>query len=302
MKSKKPTGTLKKIVDIGKTDTRVIGSLERYLLAQPSGDPSRRHDVIHPSAMAKDDWCHRAQYFELLGADPAPSKYKSSMRQLLVFEEGHRIHARYQKWFGDMGRLFGLWQCDVCDQTQWGMKDDSCVTCVNAFKQGKLKHYLEVPLWYEPLRISGHADGWLKNFGDDLMLEIKSVGEGTVRFEDPALHTECGGDMKKIWSALKAPFTTHINQVQIYMELAELIGLPNPPKEAVVIYESKATQEVKEFIVPKNTFHVKSLFSAAEKVLAAVDKGVPPTCNIDPVNGCYKCNHHMEAFDVEAGS
>ena len=292
--AKKPSGALKKFVDIGKNETRVLGSLERYLLAQPSGDPNRRHDVIHPSAMAKDDWCHKAEYYELLGAAPAPSKFKASMKQLLVFDEGHRIHGRYQKWFGDMGKLYGLWYCAFCDNEEWGT--GVCTGCFTPMR------YREVPLFYEPLRIAGHADGWLKDFGDDLMLEIKSVGEGTVRFEDPALHAACGGDMKKIWAALKSPFTTHINQVQIYMELAERIGLPNAPKEAVFIYESKATQEVKEFVVPKNTFHVDRLFDAAANIVAAVDRGVPPTCNINPVTGCYKCNYHTEANDVEAGS
>ena len=296
--AQKPTGTLKKLVDIGKANTRVIGSLERFLLAQPAGDPNRRHDVIHPSAMAKDDWCHKAEYFELLGRTPAPSKYKASMKQLLVFDEGHRIHGRYQKWFRDMERLYGLWACTQCPYTEWGFGWNECPSC----PVGLVIDYKEVPLWYEPLRISGHADGWLKGFGDDLLLEIKSVGEGTVRFEDPALHSACGGDMKKIWAALKSPFTTHINQVQIYMELMERMGIPDAPKEAVFIYESKATQEVKEFVVSKNTFHVQTLFEAAEKIVAAVDKGVPPSCNIDPVNGCYKCNFHVEVDDVEAGS
>lgn len=296
-KAVKPTGALKKFVDIGKSETRVIGSLERFLLSQPSGDPNRRHDVIHPSAMAKDDWCHKAQYFELLGRDPAPSKYKASMKQLLVFDEGHRIHGRYQRWFGDMGRLYGVWQCRKCYTEAWGVGDTLCASCGwDDFR------YKEVPLWYEPLRIAGHADGWLKGFGEDLILEIKSVGEGTVRFEAPSMHAEFGGDMKKIWPALKSPFITHINQVQIYMELAELIGLPNAPKEAVFIYESKATQEVKEFVVPKNTFGIKEKFAAAERIVAAVDNGVPPTCNIDPVNGCYKCNYHMEVLDAEARS
>lgn len=297
MKAKKPTGTLKKFVDIGKTDTRVLGSLERYLLAQPSGDSSRRTDVIHPSAMAKDDWCHKAQYFELLGAAPAPSKYKVSMKQLLVFDEGHRIHGRYQDWFRRMGRLYGVWECKRCGTRVWDTSPDNCAQC---WSPGTMR-YKEVPLNYEPLRISGHADGWLKEFGDDLMLEIKSVGEGTVRFEDPALHAACGGDMKKIWAELKSPFLTHINQVQIYMELAERIGLTNAPKEAVFIYESKATQEVKEFVIPKNDFGVKPLFEAVEMIISAVDKGTPPPCNIDPVAGCYKCNFHEET-NVEAGA
>lgn len=296
-KKQKPTGTLKKFLDVRDRDTRVIGSLERYLLSTPRST-SRATDVIHPSEMAKADWCHRAEYYELQGRTPAPSKFKASMKQLLTFDEGHRIHARYQDWFAKMGKLHGAWECKRCGKRSW---ETSPANCYNCFSPDTMK-YKEVPLSYEPLRISGHADGWLKGFGNDLLLEIKSVGEGTIRWEDPMFYEAHDGDIKKMWKALNAPFHTHINQVQIYMHLMELMGLEDAPQEAVFIYESKATQEVKEFVVPKNDFGVAPLFEAAEMIVAALDKGTPPPCNIDPVAGCYKCNFHAEDTDVEAGA
>jgi len=41
---------LKKFVDVGKKNTRVLGSLERHLMSKPK-DRSRRTDVLHPSEM-----------------------------------------------------------------------------------------------------------------------------------------------------------------------------------------------------------------------------------------------------------
>jgi hypothetical protein len=145
-----------------------------------------------------------------------------------------------------------------------------------------------VPLFYAPLRISGHSDGWLVNLGEPLMLEIKSVGMGTIRWEAPEMLAEHDGDFDKIWRALKAPFMKHITQVQIYMKLAELLELENHPQEAVIIYENKATQEIKEFVIPKSDFGIEHLFEAAKLIVDAVDNKTPLSCNISPT-GCSKC-------------
>jgi hypothetical protein len=278
-KSYKPSGALKKFVDAGKNPSRVITSVERHMISKPR-DGSRRTDVIHPSAMVKATWCHRAQYFELLGHAPAKKSNPASLKQLLVFEEGHRIHARWQDWLGDMGQIYGKWNCTSCGSTYWGVGE-----CCD----GLSSTYREVPVHNDELRISGHADGWLKDFGDDMLLEIKSVGEGTIRWEAPELMAEHGGDFKKAWSSLKQPFTTHIMQAQVYMKLLETMFPDDHPKEAIFIYESKVDQEVKEFVVPKSDFGVTELFEAAAMIVAQVSLGEPPSCNVGGPNLCGSC-------------
>ena len=284
-KTTRPSGTLKKLVDVGKQETRVIGSVERWLLAKPK-DTSRATNVIHPSAMVKNDWCHRAEYYELQGAEPAPSKYAASMKQMLVFEEGHRIHHRWQNWFGDMGKLYGKWYCHGCGATEWALSSD-----LTHDKDCDSWSYREVPVSSPAHGIQGHADGWLKGFNDDLLLEVKSVGEGTIRWEDPQFLRENDNDFKKAWKALKQPFPVHIAQAQVYMKLLEI----NPPsdgptpQEAVFIYESKVDQEVKEFVIPKSDFGITPLFEAAERIMTAIDKQQPPMCNINPQGTCAKC-------------
>lgn len=267
---------LKKFVDVAKKNTRVLGSLERYLMAKPK-DKSRRTDVLHPSEMVSSDWCHRAAYFQLQGEEPISTR-TNSLRLTSVFAEGHAIHAKWQSWLQDMGVLFGKWYCYECEEYFWGGAD-----C----HEGPLA-YREVPLFYEPLRIYGHADGWLTGLGDPLMLEIKSVGVGTLRFEAPELLIENDNDFDKAWKAINAPFMKHIMQVQIYMKLAELLNYENYPQEAVIIYENKANQEAKEFVVKKSDFGISQLFDAAAMIVEAVKTNTPPPCNIRN-EGCAKC-------------
>ena len=145
-----------------------------------------------------------------------------------------------------------------------------------------------MPLFYEPLRISGHADGWLVNLGSPLMLEIKSVGVGTLRFEAAELLAESDNDFDKAWRSITQPFMKHIQQVQIYMKLAELLNYENAPQETVIIYEAKPNQEVKEFVIPKSDFGISHLFDAAAMIVAAVKNQTPPECNIS-TDGCAKC-------------
>ena len=283
----RPAGTLKKLVDAGKRETRVLTSLERFVLAQPMNS-DRATNVIHPSAMIKSDWCHRAEYYTLQGAKPAPSKFKASIDQMLVFEEGHRIHDRYQNWFWGMGTLYGLWQC-LSDEghTFWALSPTQCEHCGSE----KLK-YKEVPVSSPAHGISGHADGWLVGLGEDLLLEIKSVGEGTFRWEDPTGWINSGNDFKKYWSALKNPFYSHLMQAQVYMKLLEIMNPDNFPKEAVFVYESKVDQKRKEFVVNKSDFGVTELFDAASMIMQAIEDQVPPTCNINTFGSCYKCEVH----------
>jgi len=276
----KPSGTLKRFIEVGKKDTRVLGSVERFLLSKPR-DGSRRTDVLHPSEMASGNWCHRASYFQLLGQAPQANR-KMSMRLLSVFEEGHSIHAKWQRWFQQMNVLYGKWYCIECEEMFWGGSD-----C----HDGPLE-YREVPLFYEPLRISGHSDGWLVGLGDPLMLEIKSVGVGTLRWEAPELLIENDNDIEKAWKALKAPFQKHITQVQIYMKLAELLGYENVPQEAVLVYECKSNQEAKEFVVHKSDFGITELFDAAKMICDAVRDRIPPVCNLSSTE-CANCKGYV---------
>jgi hypothetical protein len=97
-----------------------------------------------------------------------------------------------------------------------------------------------------------------------------------------------------MWKALKAPFMSHIMQAQMYMKLAELINLEHQPQEALFLYENKASQEPKEFVVKKSDFGITTILEACEDLMSRLDAKEAPGCNINGEVGCYKCTPYKE--------
>ena len=278
----KPTGALKAFLAADK-GTRVIGKVEKHIISKPRD--FRATDVIHPSEMASASWCHRAQYFWLTGHAPKPEVM--SLRRASIFGTGHAAHDMWQGWFKEMNQIKGLWYCYKHDVEWFGLAND------HAEGQCRTK-YNEVPVFFDPLRISGKADGWLVNFGDPLLLEVKTIGEGSIRWYAPDIAYAHNNDFKKMWAAIDAPFLEHIHQAQIYMKLLELMGQPNAPQEALILYEAKGLHEHKEFVIQKSDWGIAELLEAAANIISAIDKGTPPLCNINGVAGCPKCVDYKE--------
>lgn len=264
---------LQKFLDTKKADTRLIGEIERHLMRQP--DSNRRTDVLHPSEIIKNDWCHKYSYYLLNGGKV--KKEKPNLRLQNIFDEGHYIHAKWQNRLADMGVLYGYWE--GLTESVWNVSKDIDLD---------LHEYKEVPLVHEPLRIHGHADGWVKGLGDDCLIEIKSIGAGTLRFEAPDLLYDADGDVTKAWKNIRRPFRSHLLQGQMYLELAKRQFGEEAPDEIVFIYELKADQDYKEFTVKADYEIVERIFLAAKKVVNAVEAGVMPDCNIAP-KGCKSC-------------
>jgi hypothetical protein len=101
---------LKKFLDAKKTDSRLLGDIERHLLKQPRGD--RSTTVLHPSEIIKSDFCLKYSYYLMTGGEPKTEK--PSLRLQNIFDEGHYIHAKWQNRFRDMGVLYGLFKCVSC--------------------------------------------------------------------------------------------------------------------------------------------------------------------------------------------
>lgn len=285
----KPSGALKKFLKVDKT-TRVLSSVERHFIAKPKAD-DRRQDVIHPSEMVSDTWCHRAQYFKLIGAVPAVPKDRGvNLKKRLIFEEGHAIHRKWQEVFYECGTLYGKWLCTRCNASMVGLSPAECITCG---KNDKIV-YKEVSLNYAPYKIAGHADGILVGYESPLLLEIKSIGQGTFVWEDPEYAKLHDHDLFRMWADLDKPFMKHINQAQMYMKLCELMELEIQPQEACFIYELKANQEYKEFIVPKSDFSIGHLLEAAKMISEAVDNKTPPKCNMGGAQWCGECGGYND--------
>jgi len=269
---------LTKFLDMKKVDTRLIGDIERHLMRRP--EDSRDSTVLHPSEMIKADWCYKYSYYLLNGGEKKTKKPALFLQ--VIFDEGHFIHSKWQTWFQEMGVLFGNFKCDACEHTTWGVSPN-CEKCNSARVR-----YSEVTLFDDSLMIKGHTDGWIKGIGNDCLIEIKSIGPGTIRFEAPELIYDAGGDVEKAWKNIRRPFRSHVLQGQMYLELAKRMYGSDAPTELVFLYELKLDQKYKEFVVKSDFDIVERFFIAAEKVVQAVKDQVEPRCNINP-DGCNFC-------------
>ncbi len=271
---------LKQFLDAKKA-SRLMGAVERHILTRPLGDRSTL--VLHPSEMIAKDWCYRYATYLLLGGENL--REKPNLRLQSIFDTGHGIHAKWQGYFAEMGVLYGKWECNECGEIS------SELTLTPSCKQGHDRGvtYAEVTLVDKSLRIAGHTDGWIKGLGDDCLIEIKSVGAGTIRKEAPELLMDNDNDLTKAWRGIRRPFRSHLLQGQMYLELARRMFGEDAPKEIVFIYELKADQDYREFVVKANFEMVEKIFAGAELVVDYADAGKLPECNLNPDLGCKMC-------------
>ena len=273
-----PSKDLKAFLNTNKRDSRLMGAVERHVLAKPFDE--RDQSYIHPSDIIKQEWCALAQYHAIKG-NYVETRDKPTLRLASIFAEGHTIHAKWQNWFQEMGVLYGKWRGEM--GTGWELASN--VT--------EKAEYLEVPLRSDKHMMRGHADGWIKGLGDDCLIEIKSIGTGTIRMEMPALMAQYNNDIDVVWKNIRTPLRSHQLQGQIYLHLCHLMVeegiLETAPNDIVFIYELKANQEYKEFVVKYNPEYTKELFDKALDVAWAVNNNRPPVCNIDPEKGCKRC-------------
>jgi hypothetical protein len=314
----KDDGSLAAYAKIKSTAGIVIPEVKRVLLDEQHADSAKsthRSNVIYPSEMARADWCPRATYYRMMGY-PTPASTSSFTLQN-VFAEGNRIHEKWQKWLAKTGKMWGDWKCDRCatyvkDSLMPGY--DAFGSCVGTtyvelqndqtWPDGQYLHnwiYKEVTLRSDSLPVSGHADGAL--IDHNCLIEIKSVGVGTLRFDAPKLvadntHEIVNGrkilDIEGMWKNLHRPLMAHVKQGQIYMWMAKDLGMPFD--KIVFLYEFKANQQSKEFVIYPSDEILEPMLLMAQDISTRVGNGGPiPDCYKD--NGCGNCKGYEKAMD-----
>ena len=240
--------------------------------------------------MAKTDWCPRATYYRMSGLPEQPGKFSFSLQN--VFAEGNAIHEKWQGWLADTGKLWGTWKCDYCFAKFDNQLKPDGGYCKHMYSSN-IAHdwqYREVPLTSTSHKISGRADGALLEYG--ALIEIKSMGIGTLRFEAPTLlktHTHIINgkniiDIEGAWKDFHRPLLSHVKQGNIYLMMAEEMGLPFD--KMIFLYEFKANQDSKEFMVTKSDEILAPMLDICSQIEYALDRGSPPAC---PKNGCGYC-------------
>lgn len=259
---------LDKLLATRKRPSYLLGPLERFLILNPE-EQHRATDVLHPSEISSPKWCIRASWHLLRGAD-AP-KQTHNLRTQSIFAEGHAIHDKWQHWLTRMNVLRGAWHCAEHGDW-WGLRTDSCQECLHVV-------YREVPILHEEYVISGKADGWLVVDGqDDAVLEVKSIGIGTIRAYGGKISSK---GLAASFKEITEPFDGHVRQASMYLFCLKWMHengyiTEAPPEQILYLYECKENQEAKEFLVPYDEEVLEGTIEHLEELAAAGDE--PPRC------------------------
>lgn len=288
----------KRLQDLKKSYKReevLLPLVERHVLKQAhSTDNGRRNDIMHPSEMSDYRWCGRHDFYRITKVEPSHAHKDTtrSFRLSNVLANGNDIHDRWQGWLNDMGILWGRWECRECTDSWFGYSPVECLNCGSVAIK-----YREVPFDAPDLMIAGHADGIVKVGDENVLLEIKSVGMGTIRYSSYPLWEQAMSEQmtpEEVWFQIKRPFGSHLRQATIYLHLTKLLYPELGVDRAVFLYEWKPTQEVKEFVIQYNPVVISKTLETATIVRESVDSGeLPdrPDWASENDKGCKTCEY-----------
>jgi CRISPR/Cas system-associated exonuclease Cas4 (RecB family) len=284
--------------------TLLLKDIQKHVHAKAMAD-DRDQKVIHPSEMCKDDWCPRQTFLRIRhyrqdDAERLSSGRSYSFQLQNIFEEGHDVHRKYQGWLAEMGRLYGTWVDKVDGEIRHGH-----TLSAEDYATGNWR-YKEVPLFSEKFLIGGHGDGAVIDLS--ALIEVKTIGMGTLRFEEPTwlnrflVETVDGTsiyDLDKAWKELRRPLKSHIKQTNIYGFLAKEMGIPID--RVIFIYEYKANQGVKEYSVKFNQDLIQDLLDKAYDIKKRLDNDSPPPRKPEHTGPearvCKECPFYKECWD-----
>jgi len=320
---------MKSFLAATKVETVVLGAVERMLLAQGDEDEERATDVLHVSELAWPGFCPRAAYLRITGVTQRQDSPK--MRLQTIFEEGHDVHAKWQRWIRRTGRLYGLWLCVVCEHRWMAVSPEECPSCS---APGWKILYKEVPLdARERYLIVGSGDGQLDG-PHGSWIEGKTIGIGTVRKEAPRLLAKysykgihvadlddfldwvtgkyreefIGGarvrglddipnQFLSRWVDFDGLWKDTRRPFPAHLRQGHLYGGLAGVDEVVFIYEYKPNQAVKEFVVTPSPSVYQPLLDMALDVKWAVENKREPRCINDD---CAQCKSFEKENDERA--
>lgn len=222
-----------------------IENVIRSHLVKKAAESPRRYDIFHPSAWG---YCLRKiayQYYNEKNGFFKKSDADVNSRLEMIFDNGHHVHARWQEYLDAAGVLRGLWRCPN-------------PSCSKIYGLGS-----KIGI-FNPSRT---VEGWRCSCGNDKKLcyeELSIVSPVEYNFKgncDAVLDFrgssfEVGSDLDVIvvdfksmkdsdFSKLEHAKPEHVVQVNIYMWVLGLKG-------AIVLYENKDKQILKEMFVPRD--------------------------------------------------
>lgn len=202
----------------------------------------------HPSALSRQ-LCPRLEALTQLGYLTPVQNIDGRLQR--IFDNGHHMHARFQKWTRDMKlvvkhpKLKGL---------------------------GPAKTYAqEVPLTH-PVGVNSRCDDILnleEGWWD--VVDYKSINQDNFR-------------------TLLRPISYHEKQLTVYLGLVDYKFEGKPPKKlrGRLVYEGKSDQSLKEFVVPWDDQH-RALFDTFIGTLQSINEAVANEAPLSVPCTCGKC-------------
>jgi CRISPR/Cas system-associated exonuclease Cas4 (RecB family) len=222
----------------------IEGIVRPYMVKKAMGN-DRRYDIFHPSAWGQ---CLRKVAYQYYNqAEPFLAKNAQDIdpRMERIFDTGHSAHARWQNYLDCAGILRGCWKCPnpLCG-CLYGAEDPiGILNPARTVPGWKCKCGNGAKLVYEEISIKS-PDQYNFRGHVDAVVDLRGT-----EYERHTQYDVFIADMKTIkddmFSELTEPKTEHVVQVNIYMWILGLNG-------AVVVYENKDNQSVKEMFVPKD--------------------------------------------------
>lgn len=251
--------------------TNIINVLNTYLKWKNLNGPPRGYLMYHPSSFGS---CLRKVQYQrytdmgLIRVEKEPIEPKS----IRIFDTGHSMHARWAKYFEEIGVLRGVWECN---NPSCKMYDDNGVLSIKhdakiekprkfgkenklgCFKPDKCRcgsqdfSYHEITVHHDELNFHGHCDQILdfSNFNSDMFRQGNAVD---VLFKHEDLPQKpIVLDMKSINSHnFKAkleygPSLVYRTQLVIYCNILDL-------DYGVLLYENKDDSATKIYKVDRN--------------------------------------------------
>ncbi len=215
----------------------LVDKIDRQIAKQALKDNQERtaellkESAFHPSQITS---CLRAVFYAWCGVQCETTKDSFAPKTQRIFSVGNDLHTRYQNYLRNMGRLWGNWTCQRCQERWTGMAG----RCPNGHSRLR-QTYKEFPVSNSLLRIQGRTDGIV--FPDTIPETELPTLRTVLLSKHEKTHLELKSMRSMQFKSIKAPLDKHIWQAAMYM-LCTGIELNT------FIYEDKDGQDVKQYI------------------------------------------------------
>lgn len=233
-----------------------VEHMVKFHMVKKALNNTRTFEIFHPSAwgqclrkIAYQYYNQQEKFLERTFRDVDP-------RMERIFDNGHGIHARWQNYLDNAGILRGCWKCPNTD-------------CGAVYGEGE---QLGI---FNPMRVT---DGWKCKCGNDKKLQYEEITVKSSEEFNFEGHCDAVVDVRgskyaqnnqndifvvdfksmkdEMFTALDGAKSEHVIQVHIYMWILNL-------HSAVVVYENKNDQRVREEFVPRNEAIIDKIKSQA---------------------------------------